>query len=110
MASQETRQLEIFGQKLILETGGTEVDMPGVAAYMLESTTDDGVKYNQSHHEGGLSRIYAEKQLHVESGVLCNTTDVALIISAKKGDIAVNQKMVTLELVAVSLLLKQIMN
>ena len=39
MASQETRQLEIFGQKLILETGGTEVDMPGVAAYMLESTT-----------------------------------------------------------------------
>ena len=40
MASQETRQLEIFGQKLILETGGTEVDMPGVAAYMLESTTD----------------------------------------------------------------------
>jgi hypothetical protein len=90
MASQETRQLEIFGQKLILETGGTEVDMPGVAAYMLESTTDDGVKYNQSHHEGGLSRIYAEKQLHVESGVLCNTTDIALIISAKKGDIAVN--------------------
>ena len=110
MASQETRQLEIFGQKLILESGGTEVDMPGVAAYMLESTTDDGVKYNQSHHEGGLSRIYAEKQLHVESGVLCNTTDVALIISARKVILQSIQKMVTLELVAVSLLLKQIMN
>ena len=71
--SDQARQYEIFGQKLLIETGGNKVGFPGPAAYILESITDDGNRYNQSLHEGsGLSRIYAEKTLQVECGIKNN--------------------------------------
>ena len=40
--SDQARQYEIFGQKLLIETGGNKVGFPGPAAYILESITDDG--------------------------------------------------------------------
>ena len=84
-------QYEIFGQKLLIETGGNKVGFPGSAAYILESITDDGIRYNQSLHEGsGLSRIYAEKRLQVECGIKNSASDISYQLVSHKGEIAIN--------------------
>ena len=67
--SQENYTQEIFNQQLIIEASGHVVGLPGKVAYSLLASTKDGVKYNQSLHEGsGLSRQYADKTLQVECG------------------------------------------
>ena len=89
--SDQARQYEIFGQKLLIETGGNKVGFPGPAAYILESITDDGIRYNQSLHEGsGLSRIYTEKRLQVECGIKNSASDISYQLVSHKGEIAIN--------------------
>ena len=89
--SDQARQYEIFGQKLLIETGGNKVGFPGPAAYILESITDDGNRYNQSLHEGsGLSRIYTEKTLQVECGIKNNLDDISYQLTSHKGSIGLN--------------------
>ena len=89
--SDQARQYEIFGQKLLIETGGNKVGFPGPAAYILESITDDGNRYNQSLHEGsGLSRIYAEKRLQVDCGIKNSASDISYQLVSHKGEIAIN--------------------
>ena len=84
--SSEARQLEIFGEKLYLETNTDRIDSNGPAAYVLASQTSDKVKYNQSLHEGsGDARIYAEKRLQIESGVKSETNEQAFNIRVKNG-------------------------
>ena len=68
--AQENRIIEGLNQQFLIESGTDAVGAAGKTAYILRSVTKDGVKYNQSLHEGsGLSRQYAEKTLQVECGV-----------------------------------------
>ena len=91
--SQESKQLELFGGKLLFETGATEIHNPGPAAYIMVSQTDDKLKYSQSFHEGsGLARFYADKTLQVESGVRSQSNEKGFILRVKNGDTVVNSE------------------
>ena len=69
MSQKESRQLELFGGKLLFETGTDEQSNAGPAAYIMESSTQDKIKYSQSLHEGsGLARVSTDKTLQVECG------------------------------------------
>ena len=68
--TQEYRILEGLYHQFLLESSSDVAGAAGKTAYIMRTVTKDGVKYNQSLHEGsGLSRQYAEKTLQVECGV-----------------------------------------
>ena len=106
MSQKESRQLEIFGGKLLFETGAEEQSNPGPAAYIMESQTEDKLKYSQSFHEGsGLARVSADKTLQIESGARCDNNEAGFnltihngntLITAMNGDISIQGKKVTI--------------
>lgn len=105
--SQENRTLECLNQKLIIESGTEVVGLAGKTAYILLASTSDGIKYNQSLHEGsGLARHYAEKTLQVECGIgnKDNNHSYRLLvhhgncdINADKGKFLTKAKQITLQ-------------
>ena len=89
--SDQQRQYDIFGEKFLIETNTDRYSKPGKASYFLQSQTTDGVKYNQSLHEGsGLSRIHAGKTLQVDVGGANSDEDNSLIMTAHKGNASIN--------------------
>ena len=107
MSQKESRQLEIFGGKLLFETGTSEASNPGPAAYIMESQTDDKLKYSQSFHEGsGLARISADKTLQIESGARSDNNDAGFnltvhngnsIITNMNGDMSISGNNITIQ-------------
>ena len=107
MSQKESRQLELFGGKLLFETGTDEQSNAGPAAYIMESSTQDKTKYSQSLHEGsGLARVSADKTLQVESGARSNRNDAGFnltvhngnsIITNMNGDISIAGKNITIQ-------------
>tara|TARA_B100001094_G_scaffold273731_1_gene280291 strand:+ start:6620 stop:7159 length:540 start_codon:yes stop_codon:yes gene_type:complete len=107
MANQENRTLDVLSQKLLLETGSEDIANPGKAAYIMQSMTEDGIKYNQSLHEGsGLSRQYAEKTLQVECGVNNKDSEKSyeclahhgnISLDAPKGHVLISGRQITLD-------------
>ncbi len=89
---QETRTTDICGPKLLFETGNPQMGTAGRTASTMQSTTDEGIRFVQSHSESGLSKIMTEGLLQVETGAspLVNDDDVTFDFIAHKGDIAVN--------------------
>ena len=106
MSQKESRQLELFGGKLLFETGTADQSNAGPAAYIMESQTEDKLKYSQSFHEGsGLARISADKTLQVESGARSDNNDAGFnltvhngnsIITNMNGDISIQGKKITI--------------
>ena len=106
MSQKESRRLEIFGGKLLFETGAEEQSNAGPAAYIMESQTEDKLKYSQSFHEGsGLARVSADKTLQVESGARCDNNEAGFnltvhngntLITNMNGDISIQGKRVTI--------------
>lgn len=105
--TQAKRQLDALGPKLIFETGSDEVGVPGRTSYIMQSINDSGFKYNQSHHENGISRFYSDGKIQVESmahpSVSPEDTGMAIIIhkgnlgvDANSGDVAISGKNVTI--------------
>ena len=87
MSQKESRQLEIFGGKLLFETGAEEQSNAGPAAYIMESQTEDKLKYSQSFHEGsGLARVSADKTLQVESGARCDKNEAGFNLTVHNGN------------------------
>jgi len=108
--TQETRCTEIFGPKLIVETGNQEMGMSGREAFCIKSITDSGLKFIQSHTESGLTKLKTEgvwffeaaahKSLAGQSGLcafqfLANRGDVSF--DAAKGHIKMNAKQIVLD-------------
>ncbi|MBB00716.1 MAG: hypothetical protein CMN34_07280 [Saprospirales bacterium] len=106
MSQKESRQLELFGGKLLFETGTADQSNAGPAAYIMESQTSDKLKYSQSFHEGsGLARISADKTLQVEAGARSDNNDAGFnltvhngnsIITNMNGDISIQGKRITI--------------
>ena len=106
MSQKESRQLELFGGKLLFETGSEKQSNAGPAAYIMESSTSDKIKYSQSLHEGsGLARVSTDKTLQVESGAKCDNNEAGYnltvhngntIITNMNGDISIQGKKVTI--------------
>ena len=106
MSQKESRQLELFGGKLLFETGTDEQSNAGPAAYIMESSTQDKTKYSQSLHEGsGLARVSADKTLQVESGAKCDNNEAGFnltvhngnsIITNMNGDISIQGRKITI--------------
>ena len=106
MSQKESRQLELFGGKLLFETGSEDQSNAGPAAYIMESQTEDKLKYSQSFHEGsGLARVSADKTLQVESGARCDNNEAGFnltvhngntLITNMNGDISIQGKRVTI--------------
>ena len=91
MSQKESRQLEIFGGKLLFETGATDAANPGPAAYVMESQTSDKLKYSQSFHEGsGLARVSADKTLQIESGARSDKNDAGFVLNVHNGNSIIN--------------------
>lgn len=82
------RYLESFGPKLYVETGNEVVGFAGKTAYQLVSVNADGLKYNQSFHEGsGLARFYVDSKYQFECGEKVQENDVACLFTAHNGNI-----------------------
>ena len=90
--AQETRTTDIFGPKLVIETGNPQMGSAGRTAFTMQSTTDQGIRFVQSHSESGMSKIMAEGMLQIETGAssLVNDDDVTFNFISHKGDFAVN--------------------
>mgnify|MGYP003389333697 FL=1 len=90
--AQETRCTDIFGPKLLFETGNPQMGSAGRTAFTMQSTTDQGIRFVQSHSESGMSKIMAEGMLQIETGAssLVNDDDVTFNFISHKGDFAVN--------------------
>ena len=90
--TQETRTTDIFGQKLVIETGNPQIGSAGRTAFTMQSTTDEGIRFVQSHSESGMSKIMSEGMLQVETGAssLVNDDQTTFQFVAHKGDFAVN--------------------
>jgi len=108
--TQETRITEIFGPKLIVETGNQEMGMSGREAFCIKSVTDSGLKFIQSHTESGLTKLKTEgvwifesaghKSLAGQSGLcafefLAHRGDVSF--DAAKGHIKMEAKQIVLD-------------
>lgn len=89
---QETRTTDIFGPKLLFETGNPQMGSAGRTAFSMQSTTDEGIRFVQSHSESGMSKIMTEGLLQVETGAssLVNDDQTTFQFVAHKGDFAVN--------------------
>ena len=90
--AQETRTTDIFGPKLVIETGNPQMGSAGRTAFTMQSTTDEGIRFIQSHSESGMSKIMSEGLLQVETGAssLVNDDQTTFQFVAHKGDFAVN--------------------
>ena len=90
--AQETRTTDIFGPKLVIETGNPQMGSAGRTAFTMQSTTDEGIRFIQSHSESGMSKIMSEGLLQVETGAssLVNEDQTTFQFVAHKGDFAVN--------------------
>ena len=90
--AQETRTTDIFGPKLLFETGNPQMGSAGRTAFTMQSTTDEGIRFVQSHSESGMSKIMSEGLLQVETGAssLVNDDQTTFQFIAHKGDFAVN--------------------
>ena len=90
--AQETRTTDIFGPKLVIETGNPQMGSAGRTAFTMQSTTDEGLRFIQSHSESGMSKIMSEGMLQVETGEssLVNDDQTTFQFIAHKGDFAVN--------------------
>tara|TARA_Y100000389_G_scaffold37364_1_gene31701 strand:- start:1002 stop:1541 length:540 start_codon:yes stop_codon:yes gene_type:complete len=90
--TQETRTTDIFGPKLVIETGNPQIGSAGRTAFTMQSTTDEGIRFVQSHSESGMSKIMSEGMLQVETGAssLVNDDQTTFQFVAHKGDFAVN--------------------
>jgi len=90
--AQETRTTDIFGPKLLFETGNPQMGTAGRTAFTMQSTTDEGIRFIQSHSESGMSKIMSEGLLQVETGAssLVNDDQTTFQFVAHKGDFAVN--------------------
>lgn len=90
--AQETRTTDIFGPKLVIETGNPQMGSAGRTAFTMQSTTDEGIRFIQSHSESGMSKIMTEGLLQVETGAssLVNDDQTTFQFVAHKGDFAVN--------------------
>jgi|TARA_X000001382_G_C3113181_1_gene160627 hypothetical protein len=90
--AQETRTTDIFGPKLVIETGNPQMGSAGRTAFTMQSTTDEGIRFIQSHSESGMSKIMSEGMLQVETGAssLVNEDQTTFQFIAHKGDFAVN--------------------
>lgn len=89
---QETRSYDIFGPKLLIETGNPQIGMSGRDSFKMMSTTDSGIRFVQSHTESGITKFGTEGQLQVEVGAsdLVNSGQTTFQFIAHKGDFAVN--------------------
>ena len=105
--TQLKRQIDSFGPKLVIESGSDEVGVPGRATYQILSTNDSGFKYNQSHHENGISRFYSDGKIQVEAmahpSASPSDTGMAVIVhkgnigvDANSGDVSISGKNVTI--------------
>lgn len=90
--TQLKRQVDSFGPKLVIESGSDEVGVPGRTTYQLLSTNDSGFKYNQSHHENGISRFYSDGKIQVEAMAhpKASPDDTGMAIIVHKGNIGVD--------------------
>ena len=108
--TQETRITEVFGPKLIVETGNQEMSMSGREAFCIKSVTDSGLKFIQSHTESGLTKLKTEgtwffeaaghKSLAGQDGItafefLAHRGDVSF--DAAKGHIKMEAKQIVLD-------------
>mgnify|MGYP001178429088 FL=1 len=89
---QETRSYDIFGPKLVIETGNPQMGVPGRDSFKMMSTTDSGIRFVQAHTESGLTQFGTEGQLQVEVGAsgLINGQQTTFQFITHKGDFAVN--------------------
>ena len=90
--AQETRTTDIFGPKLVIETGNPQMGSAGRTAFAMQSTTDEGIRFIQSLSESGMSKIMSEGMLQVETGAssLVNDDQTTFQFIAHKGDFSVN--------------------
>ena len=89
---QESRTYDVFGPKLVIETGNPQMGSPGRDSSKMMSTTDSGIRFVQSHTESGMSKIMTEGSLQVEVGDsdLVNPEQTTFEFVSHKGDFAIN--------------------
>ena len=84
------RHIDSFGPKLVFETYSETATHPGPVSYTMTSSTDDQHKYQQGLYESGMTRIYNDGSIQVESAANKSTGGAGYTIICHNGDIIIN--------------------
>jgi len=84
------RHIDSFGPKLVFETYSETATHPGPVSYTMTSSTDDQHKYQQGLYESGMTRIYNDGSIQVESAAKKSTGGAGYTIICHNGDIIIN--------------------
>ena len=107
--NEQNHELKTFGPQFIVDTGNETMFHSGRTVYFIQGMTKDKIKNNFSFHETGFARVYTEKTLQVESGVLGSSNEKDNIsfrqivnnghyaVNADKGEIRLAAKNIILE-------------
>ena len=102
------RHIDSFGPKLVFETYSETATHPGPVSYTMTSSTDDQHKYQQGLYESGMTRIYNDGSIQVESAakkstggagytIICNNGDIIINANGDNGHIKINGADITIE-------------
>ena len=107
--NEQNHELKTFGPQVLIDTGNGTMCHSGKTVFFIQGITKDKIKNNISFHETGFARVYTEKTLQVESGVLGSSNEKDNIsfrqivhnghyaVNADKGEIRLAAKNIILE-------------
>ena len=98
--AQDARYLEIFGPKLGLETGNPQSGAFGPAAFSMNATNDEGVKFVLAHHEAGTTRFNTGNDLLIEGAMNGNSDTPGVKVISHTGDLDIDSPEATINLTA----------
>ena len=109
MANEQNHELKTCGPQFLIDTGNGTMTHAGKTVFFIQGISKDKIKHNVSFHETGFARVYTERTLQVESGVLGSSNEKDNIsfrqivhnghyaVNADKGEIRLAAKNIILE-------------
>ena len=108
MANEQNHELKTFGAQFLIDTGNGTMTHAGKTVFFIQGISKDKIKHNVSFHETGFARVYTERTLQVESGVLgsSNEKDISFRQIVHNGHYAVNADKGEIRLAAKNIILE----
>tara|TARA_B100000282_G_scaffold246756_1_gene190164 strand:+ start:138 stop:713 length:576 start_codon:yes stop_codon:yes gene_type:complete len=108
MANEQNHELKTCGPQFLIDTGNGTMTHAGKTVFFIQGISKDKIKHNVSFHETGFARVYTERTLQVESGVLGSSNEknnIAFRQIVHNGHYAVNADKGEIRLAAKNIIL-----
>jgi len=100
VGEQDARYLDIFGPKLSIETGNPQNSRFGPAAFNINGTNDQGVKFVLAHHENNTTRFNTGADLLIEGAQNGSSDTPGIKMISHTGDLDIDSPEGTINLMA----------